>query len=114
MLQSRRVIDITNTICNYIFLVFLLLFGIYASSFWKELDSSFVAYIVNLTNTIGLTVCVISIGLLATSIILIFIDHKFKTGLFVSCLLRIIFSILVMVIMSTLSRLVASGFEVTL
>ena len=114
MLQSRRVIDITNTICNYIFLVFLLLFGIYASSFWKSLDASFVAYVVNLTNNIGLTVLVLSAGLLIIALILWIVDRHLKVGLLITCLLRILFSVLVMVVMSTLSTLVANGLEVRL
>lgn len=114
MLQSRRVIDITNTICNYIFLVFLLLFSIYAVSLWRSLDANFIVYVVNITNTLGLTVSVLSIGLFLTSIVLLFIDHKLKVALFLTCLLRLIFSILIMVLMSTLSTLVANGFEVYL
>jgi hypothetical protein len=114
MLQSRRVIDITNTICNYIFLVFLLLFGIYASSFWKELDATFVSYVVDLTANIGITVSLISAGVMLVDIVLIFIDHKFKFGQFLACLLRILFSVLIMIFMYALCALVESGFEVRL
>ena len=114
MLQSRRVIDITNTLCNYLFLIFLFLFGIYASSLWTELDETFISYLVNINNIIGISVIVISLGLFICAIVLLIADKKLKVSLTVFSLLRIVFSAVILFAMDALTTLVSSGFEVKL
>ncbi len=112
MLQFRRVIEITNIICNYIFLVFLLLFGIYASSLWTDLDADFISYIINIDNIIGWTVTVLSCLIFLCAVVLLFADHSFKFGLFLFSLLRITFCVVIMFSIDALSSLVTTGFVV--
>lgn len=112
MLQFRRVVEITSSICNYIFLVLLLFFGIYASSLWTDIDADFISFVVQLINIVGWTVLVISFLIFLCSIIMIFVDRKFKVGLFIFSLLRILFSIIIMFSIDALTSLVSSGFVV--
>ena len=112
MLQFRRVVEITNTLCNYIFLVLLLFFGIYASSLWTDLDATFISFVVQLINIVGWTVFVISFLIFVCAFTMIFIDHKFKANLLIFSLLRIVFSVLIMFSIDALTSLVSSGFMV--
>ena len=63
MLQRRRVFDLTNTIMNYVFMVFLLFAGIYLASFWFELKSEFLSGIVVCANVVAWTVTALSLML---------------------------------------------------
>ena len=112
MLQFRRVIEITNIICNYIFLVFLLLFGIYVSSLWTTLDEEFVAYVVQLDNIVGWTVIDISLALLLCAIILLFVDHTFKFGIIFFSLIRTFASAILMFAIDALVTVINSGLVV--
>ena len=46
MLQKQRVFGITNMVMNYLFLVFILLAGLYFVSYWFELTDVFTSTLV--------------------------------------------------------------------
>ena len=108
MLQKRRVFDLTNTIMNYLFMVFLLLCGIYFASYWFELKLDFLDYLVNAANIAAWTMSVLSIVLVVLALILAIADKDLKLFTLIWCIVRMIICIVLSIIVDT-SLIITSG-----
>ena len=114
MLQRRRVFDFTNTIMNYVFMVFLLFAGIYLTSFWLELKSQFLNSIVVCANVVAWTVTALSLMLFLISLFIAIADHEIKWGTIIWCLVRMVVCIVLSIIIDVSSILVNEGVSVSL
>ncbi|MBQ5364678.1 MAG: hypothetical protein IIU49_01280 [Spirochaetales bacterium] len=114
MLERRRVFDLTNTIMNYVFLVFLLLAGIYFVSFWFELRNDFINTIVSCVNVVAWTVTAISVMLVTVALVIAFADHEINVWTLVWCIVRMVICIAVSIVIDACAVLVSEGVKVTL
>ena len=114
VLERRRVFDLTNTIMNYLFLVFLLLAGIYFVSFWFELKSDFISVMVSCVNVVAWTVTAISVMLVIVALVIAFMDHEIKIWTLLWCLVRMAVCIAVSILVDVCAVLVSEGVKVTL
>ena len=114
MLQKRRVFDLTNTIMNYLFLVFLLLCGIYLASFWFELRSDFLTSLVNCINVAAWTISALSVILVILALVIAVMDKDLKFWTLMWCILRMAVCIALSIIIDASSILVSEGVSVSL
>ena len=114
MLQRRRVFDLTNTIMNYLFLVFLLLCGIYLASFWFELKSDFLAYLVGVINVAAWTISSLALLMVGLAVYIAVADKDLKALVLLWCILRMAVCIVMSVIIDACSILVSEGVSVNL
>ena len=114
MLQRRRVFDLTNTIMNYLFLVFLLLCGIYLVSFWYELKSDFLVYLVNVINVAAWTISSLALLMTGLAVFIAIADKDLKLLVLLWCILRLILCIAFSIIIDACSILVSEGVSVSL
>ena len=114
MLQKRRVFDLTNTIMNYVFMVFLLFAGIYLASFWFELKSDFISSIVVCANVVAWTVTALSVMLVLIALFIAVADYEFKWGTIIWSICRMVVCIIVSIIIDVSSILVSEGVTVSL
>ncbi|HAN42948.1 MAG TPA: hypothetical protein DCP98_05915 [Sphaerochaeta sp.] len=108
MLQKRRVFDLTNSIMNYLFWVFLLLCGIYFASYWFELKLSFLDYLVNTINIAAWLLSGVSVVLLVLALLLAIADKDLKLFSILWCLLRMVICVVLSVLVD-LSLIMTSG-----
>lgn len=114
MLQRRRVFDLTNTIMNYLFLVFLLLCGIYLVSFWFELKSGFLIYLVNVINVAAWTISTLALLMTALGVFIAIKDKALKALVLIWCIVRMIICIALSIVIDACSILVSEGVSVSL
>ena len=114
MLQRRRVFDLTNTIMNYVFMVFLLFAGIYLLSFWFELKSEFISGIVVCVNVVAWTVTALSVMLVLIALFIAIEDHELKMGTIIWCIVRMLICIALSIVIDVSSILVSEGVSVSL
>ena len=114
MLGRRRVFDLTNTIMNYLFLVFLLLAAIYFVSFWLELKNGFISMVVTWTNVVAWTVTAISVLIVHIALVITVLDHELKLGTLIWSLARMAVCIALSVVIDVCSVLVSEGVKVSL
>lgn len=111
MLQRRRVFDLTNTIMNYLFLVFLLLCGIYLVSFWFELKSGFLVYLVNVINVSAWTISTLALLMTGLAVFIAIKDKDLKILVLIWCLVRMMICIALSIVIDVCSILVSEGFS---
>ena len=114
MLQRRRVFDLTNTIMNYLFLVFLLLCGIYLTSFWFELKSDFLTYLVSVINVAAWTISALALLMVCLAVYIAIADKDLKFLVLLWCILRMAVCIALSIIIDACSILVSEGVSVSL
>ena len=114
MLQRRRVFDLTNTIMNYLFLVFLLLCGIYLASFWFELKSDFLIYLVNVINVGAWTISILAVLMAGLAVYISIADRDLKLLVLLWCILRMVVCIALSIVIDACSILVSEGVSVSL
>ena len=114
MLQRRRVFDLTNTIMNYLFLVFLLLCGIYLTSFWFELKSDFLTYLVSVINVAAWTISALALLMVCLAVYIAIADKDLKALVLLWCILRMVVCIALSIIIDACSILVSEGVSVSL
>ena len=114
MLQRRRVFDLTNTIMNYLFLVFLLLCGIYLTSFWFELKSDFLTYLVSVINVAAWTISALALLMVCLAVYIAIADKDLKALVLLWCILRMAVCIALSIIIDACSILVSEGVSVSL
>ena len=114
MLQRRRVFDLTNTIMNYLFLVFLLLCGIYLASFWFELKSEFLAYLVGVINVAAWTISSLALLMVGLAVYIAVADKDLKALVLLWCILRMAVCIALSIVIDACSILVSEGVSVSL
>ena len=114
MLQRRRVFDLTNTIMNYLFLVFLLLCGIYLVSFWFELKSGFLIFLVNVINVAAWTISTLALLMTGLAVFIAVKDRDLKALALIWCLVRMVICIALSIIIDACSILVSEGVSVSL
>ena len=114
MLQRRRVFDLTNTIMNYLFLVFLLLCAIYLASFWLELKPDFLTYLVSCLNVAAWTISVLSVLMLGLALYIAAVDKDMKALVLIWCILRMALCIALSIMIDACSILVSEGVSVNL
>ena len=114
MLQRRRVFDLTNTIMNYLFLVFLLLCGIYLASFWFELKSEFLAYLVGVINVAAWTISSLALLMVCLAVYIAVADKDLKALVLLWCILRMAVCIALSIVIDACSILVSEGVSVSL
>lgn len=113
MLGRRRVFDLTNTMMNYLFLVFLLLAAIYFVSFWFELKNGFIDMVVTWTNVVAWTVTAISVLIVVIALVITVLDHELKLGTLIWSLVRMAICIALSVVIDVCSVLVSEGVKVS-
>ena len=114
MLQRRRVFDLTNTIMNYLFLVFLLLCGIYLTSFWFELKADFLTYLVGVINVAAWTISALALLMVGLAVFIAIADKDLKALVLLWCILRMVVCIALSIIIDACSILVSEGVSVSL
>lgn len=114
MLQRRRVFDLTNTIMNYLFLVFLLLCGIYLASFWFELKSEFLTYLVGVINVAAWTISSLALLMVCLAVYIAVADKDLKALVLLWCILRMAVCIALSIVIDACSILVSEGVSVSL
>ncbi|MBR4121654.1 MAG: hypothetical protein IKT95_07885 [Spirochaetales bacterium] len=114
MLQRRRVFDLTNTIMNYLFLVFLLLCGIYLTSFWFELKTDFLTYLVGVINVAAWTISALALLMVGLAVFIAIADKDLKALVLLWCILRMVVCIALSIIIDACSILVSEGVSVSL
>ena len=114
MLQRRRVFDLTNTIMNYLFLVFLLLCGIYLTSFWFELKSDFLTYLVSVINVAAWTISALALLMVCLAVYIAIADKDLKALVLLWCILRMAVCIALSIIIDACSILISEGVSVSL
>ena len=114
MLQRRRVFDLTNTIMNYLFLVFLLLCAIYLASFWFELKSGFLEFLVGWINLAAWTISLLALLLTGLAVWIAVADRNLKLLVLLWCILRMAICIALAVAIDACSILVSEGVSVSL
>ena len=114
MLQTRRVFDLTNTIVNYLFMIFIFLCGVYFISFWLELKSAFLYTMVNILNVLAWVVTIISVLMAVLALWISFSDRSFQVGKLVWCVCRMAICILLAVFIDICSILVSGEIGVNL
>ena len=114
MLQKRRVFDLTNSIMNYLFCVFLLLCGIYFASYWFELKLSFLDYLVNTINIAAWLLSGVSVVLLVLALLLAIADKDLKLFSILWCLLRMVICVVLSVLVDLSLILTSGGVSVNL
>ena len=114
MLQRRRVFDLTNTIMNYLCLVFLLLCGIYLTSFWFELKSDFLTYLVSVINVAAWTISALALLMVCLAVYIAIADKDLKALVLLWCILRMAVCIALSIIIDACSILVSEGVSVSL
>ncbi len=114
MLQKRRVFDLTNTIMNYLFMVFLLLCGIYFASYWFELKSTFLTYLVNVANIAAWTMSGMSVILVVLALLLAIADKDVKIFSMLWCILRMVICIVLSIIIDTSLIITSGGIKLSL
>ena len=114
MIQSRRVFSLTNSIVNYLFLVFLLLCGVYFISFWMELRQSFLDTVLNIVNVSAWIVTGLSLILAGISVWISVSDKEFQTGKLVWSIARMAICIILAVFVDVCAILVAGNVSVNL
>ena len=114
MLERRRVFDLTNTIINYLFMVFLLLAAIYFVSFWFKLKGGFIDMVISWVNVVAWTVTAISVLVVLIALVITVLDHELKLGTLVWSLVRMAVCIALSVVIDVCSVLVAEGVKVSL
>lgn len=114
MLQRRRVFDLTNTIMNYLFLVFLLLCAIYLASFWFELKPDFLIYLVNVINVGAWTISILAVLMAGLAVYISIADRDLKLLVLLWCILRMVVCIAFSIVIDACSILVSEGVSVSL
>lgn len=114
MLQRRRVFDLTNTIMNYLFLVFLLLCAIYLASFWFELKPDFLIYLVNVINVGAWTISILAVLMAGLAVYISIVDRDLKLLVLLWCILRMVVCIALSIVIDACSILVSEGVSVSL
>ena len=114
MLQRRRVFDLTNTIMNYLFLVFLLLCAIYLASFWFELKADFLEYLVSCINVAAWTISVLTLLMVGLAVYIAAVDKDMKALVLLWCIVRMAACIAISIIIDACSILVSEGVSVSL
>ena len=114
MLQRRRVFDLTNTIMNYLFLVFLLLCAIYLASFWFELKADFLVYLVGVINVAAWTISILAVLMAGLAVYISIADKDLKLLVLLWCILRMVACIALSIVIDACSILVSEGVSVSL
>lgn len=114
MLQKRRVFDLTNSIMNYLFWVFLLLCGIYFASYWFELKLSFLDYLVNTINIAAWLLSGVSVVLLVLALLLAIADKDLKLFSILWCLLRMVICVVLSALVDMSLIMTSGGVSVNL
>ena len=114
MLQTRRVFDLTNTIVNYLFMIFILLCCVYFISFWLELKSAFLYTMVNILNVLAWCVTIISVMMTALALWISISDHSFQAGKLIWSICRMAICILLVIFIDVCSILVSGEISVNL
>ena len=114
MLQKRRVFDLTNSIVNYLFLVLLLLCGIYAVSFWIELTEEFTAFLVLCINVMTWTVSGLSVILVLLALVIAVLDRDLRFAALLWSIIRMIICVAFSIIIDAASILVSEGVSLRL
>lgn len=114
MLHNRRVFDLTNTILNYLFLVFLLLCGIYFMSFWMELKPEFLSAMVSVVNVAAWVITGVCIIMVILALWIAFVDRDIQIGTVLWCIARMALSILLTVFVDLCSILVSGEISAAL
>ena len=108
MLQKQRVFGITNSVMNYLFLVFILLAGMFFVSYWFELESGFLDYLVKVVNVFGWIMSVLSVTMVVLALVIAFTDKTFKGLTLLWTIVRMVVCVAVSVIIDV-SDIVVSG-----
>ena len=108
MLQKQRVFGITNSVMNYLFLVFILLAGMFFVSYWFELESGFLDYLVKVVNVFGWIMSVLSVIMVVLALVIAFTDKTFKGLTLLWTIVRMVVCVVVSVIIDV-SDIVVSG-----
>ncbi|MFC2822461.1 MAG: hypothetical protein ACFN3H_06815 [Spirochaetales bacterium] len=114
MLQKRRIFDFTNTVMNFLFMVFVLLSGIYFFSFWYELQTGFLFFLVTAINVLCWTVSGVTVLLLILALLLAVYDGDCRIGALIWCVVRMAACIAVSIIIGTVSIVTSGGIKVSL
>ena len=114
MLQRRRVFDLTNTIMNYLFLVFLLLCAFYLASFWFELKADFLEYLVSCINVAAWTISALALLMVGLAVYIAAADKDMKALVLLWCIVRMAVCIALSIIIDACSILVSEGVSVSL
>ena len=114
MLQRRRVFDLTNTIMNYLFMVFLLLCAIYLVSFWFELKPDFLVYLVNVINVAAWTISILAVLMAGLAVFISIADKDLKLLVLLWCILRMVVCIALSIAIDACEILVSEGVSVSL
>ncbi len=114
MLQKRRVFDLTNTITNYLFMVFLLLCGMFFASYWFELRLAFVDYLAGILNSAAWILSGISIVLLVLALVLCISNRDMKIMAIVWCLLRMVICVALSALVDVSLILTSGGVNLSL
>ena len=99
---------------NYLFMVFLLLAGLYFVSFWFRLKIGFIDMVVTWVNVAAWTVTAISVLIVVIALVITILDHELKLGTLVWSLVRMAVCIAVSVVVDLCSVLVSEGVAVSL
>ena len=114
MLQTRRVFDLTNTIVNCLFSVFILLCGVYFISFWLELKMAFLQSMVNFVNVLAWCVTILSVIMGILALWISFTDKGLQLGKLLWCIGRMIICIILVLFIDVCSILVSGKINVNL
>ncbi len=114
MLQKRRVFDLTNTIMNYLFMVFLLLCGIYFASYWFELKMDFLDELVTAANIFAWTISGLSVIMVVLALALAIADKDLKLFTLIWCIVRMLLCIVLSVLIDVSLILTEGGVSLSL
>ena len=108
MLQKQRVFGITNMVMNYLFLVFILLAGLYFVSYWFELTDVFTSTLVTAVNVFAWTMSILSVILVVLALVIAITDRSFRGLTLLWTIIRMVICIAVSILIDV-SDIVVSG-----
>ena len=108
MLQKQRVFGITNMVMNYLFLVFILLAGLYFVSYWFELTQVFTKTLVSAVNVFAWTMSILSVILVVLALVIAITDRSFRGLTLLWTIIRMVICIAVSILIDV-SDIVVSG-----
>ena len=108
MLQKQRVFGITNMVMNYLFLVFILLAGLYFVSYWFELTDVFTSTLVTAVYIFAWTMSILSVILVVLALVIAITDRSFRGLTLLWTIIRMVICIAVSILIDV-SDIVVSG-----
>lgn len=114
MLGKRRVFDLTNTITDYLFSLFILLSALFASSQWIPMKREFTGFIASVLVSLGLVITALCLAMVLLAIALAVQEKGFRAWPLVWCIVRMAVSMTFSLLVNALTVTMSGGLHLSL